>query len=79
MVIIENGEKSPVAQLIAGQPNVLSFNMPVKYRIIFSSGSVVEGTLTPNNNLILTPMEDFVDLTFTIDEDSIKPIHLVKG
>jgi hypothetical protein len=78
MVVIENGEKSPVAELIGGQPNVLSFNIPVKYRIIFSSGSVVEGTLTPNNNLTLIPMEDFVDLTFTIDEESTQPLHLVK-
>jgi hypothetical protein len=78
MVVIKNGEKSPVAELIGGQPNILSFNLPVKYRIIFSSGSVVEGTLTPNNNLTITPMEDFVDLTFTIDEESRQPLHLIK-
>lgn len=51
----------------------LNFNRPAKFKVTFISGTSIEGTITPNNPLIVYLTDDVQSFDITIGEES-RPI-----
>ena len=75
-IFVDTGE-SISYQLVAGEPNLIKLNRAGKYKITFYSGTVIKGTITPNNGLGITPMGDIADITIVLNEESMRVPTLV--
>jgi len=69
--IIKTGE-SRSFDLKKGVDNQLHINKPVKFMIKTAGGSIIKGTMTPNNPLIVNPADDIIEYKIEIDDDSSK-------
>ena len=61
-------------ELPFGVPTVLKINVPTKFRIECTNGSVIEGLGTPNNPVRITNKGDIIGASMIVDDESFKPI-----
>ncbi|KJG14531.1 hypothetical protein [Photobacterium iliopiscarium] len=76
MGTIKDG-KSSSFQLELGKPGKIKVNAPCRFEIKMSSGSIIEGLITPNNPLTITSQGDIEDINVYIDENSVRPLESV--
>lgn len=75
METIRDGEKTSF-QFELGKPGEIRVNVPCRFEIKMSSGSLIEGLITPNNPLRITSQGDIEEVNVYIDDSSIKSIDL---
>ncbi|MGR6858994.1 hypothetical protein ACU5EH_00855 [Aliivibrio salmonicida] len=76
MTTINSGEVSR-SQFDIGKPKKINVNAACSFEIKTSSGSVIEGVITPNNPLTITSQGDLLDINVYITDDSIKALEVV--
>lgn len=72
MDTIDIGEKKQVETLINGKTATIKFNRPCRYVIETTIGTVIEGLITPNNPLIITPQGDIKKFEIFVDKESMR-------
>lgn len=65
-------------QVKAGETTIIETKQPFKYVIETIGGTTIKGTTAPSTPLEITPSTDIKNINFIFDDDSIKPLHLVK-
>jgi hypothetical protein len=78
MAIIENGDSFDVV-ILYGVKNILKINLPYKYIIETTGGSIIEGFATPNDPLEITPGSDIKSFTVVLIDKTFTPLHLIKS
>jgi hypothetical protein len=76
-MIIEPGSTGTL-QIDTGTRTVIKTKQSFKYVIETNGGSIIEGTVTANTPLVITPSTDIKNINIILDEDSNKPIGLVE-
>jgi hypothetical protein len=55
-----------------GKPGIINVNSPCRFVVETSTGSDIEGLITPNNPLTITPHGDIANVNVYIEEGSIQ-------
>jgi hypothetical protein len=74
---IEQGSSESI-KLEIGVKTVIDTKFSCKYSIETIGGTIIEVTTTPSTPLAITPSTDIKRIDLIIDEDTIKPLYLVK-
>lgn len=61
-----------------GEPTVIRFNRPVKFRIELAGGSTIEGVIPANVGLDVCNHGDITGFEITIDKDSMPKLEPVE-
>jgi hypothetical protein len=76
---MDESSKATSFQLKEGEPTSINFNKPVKFRIVFSLGTYIEGTILPNSGFTVCSHGDITEFSIFIDEDSMRRPELVRS
>lgn len=61
-----------------GIPTTINPNRPIKFKITFIHGTIIEGVIPPNSKFTVCDNGDIAKFSLIIDDDSTKPLDLVR-
>ena len=61
-----------------GQPTTIEYNRPVKFKIVFTLGTYIEGIIPPNSGFTVCSRGDITQFSIIIDDDSVRKPGLLR-